>query len=158
MRRHMGTSSTTKGCSSPAHYFNTVSSPDVSPGGRKAALHGATFERVWHLRAKMQARTKQKHTLAHAPGTSKPPLLAPAQHTAPDNAITLHAPAGWVCFYRDKVPSTPLNDLLCVSSIAFVDDVTTVLSQAGTVRRQSAHHSASEHLTNQQRTTCYVTV
>ena len=40
MRRHMGTSSTTKGCSSPAHYFNTVSSPDVSPGGRKAALHG----------------------------------------------------------------------------------------------------------------------
>ena len=40
MRRHMGTSSTTKGCSSPAHHFNTVSSPDVSPGGRKAALHG----------------------------------------------------------------------------------------------------------------------
>ena len=40
MRRHMGTSSTTKGCISPAHYFNTVSSPDVSPGGRKAALLG----------------------------------------------------------------------------------------------------------------------
>ena len=81
----------------------------------------------------MQARTKQTHTLAHAPGTSKPPLLAPAQHTAPENAITSHAPAGWVCFYRDKVPSMPLNDLLCVSSVAFVDDVTTVLSRAGTV-------------------------
>ena len=44
--------------------------------------------------SKMQARTKQKHTLAHAPGTSKPPLLAPAQHEAPENAITSHAPAG----------------------------------------------------------------
>ena len=90
MRRHMGTSSTTKGCRSPAHvhYFNTVSSPDVSPGGRKAALwYGmvlARRKRVWHLRAKMQARTKQKHTLAHAPGTSKTPLLAPAQCTAPE--------------------------------------------------------------------------
>ena len=40
MRRHMGTSSTIKGRSSPAHYLNTVSSPAVSPGGRKAALHG----------------------------------------------------------------------------------------------------------------------
>ena len=36
----MGTSSTTKGCSSPEHYFTTASSPAVSPGGRKAALHG----------------------------------------------------------------------------------------------------------------------
>ena len=40
MRRHMGTSSTTKGHSSPTHCLNTVSSPAVSPGGRKAALHG----------------------------------------------------------------------------------------------------------------------
>ena len=40
MRRHMGTSSTTKGRSSPTHYLNTVSSPAVPPGGRKAALHG----------------------------------------------------------------------------------------------------------------------
>ena len=27
---------------------------------------------------------------------------------------------GWVCFYRDKVPSVPLNDLLCVSSFCMM--------------------------------------
>ena len=27
---------------------------------------------------------------------------------------------GWVCFYRDKVPSIPLNDLLCVSSFCMM--------------------------------------
>ena len=35
--------------------------------------------------SKMQARTKQKHTLAYAPGTSKPPLLAPRPTTATNN-------------------------------------------------------------------------
>ena len=47
-RRHMSTSSTTKDCSSPAHYFNTVSSPAVSPGGRKAALHGVNGLKCRH--------------------------------------------------------------------------------------------------------------
>ena len=45
MRQHMGTSSTAKGCSSPVHYFNTVSSPAVSPGGQSclAGVNGFGF-------------------------------------------------------------------------------------------------------------------
>ena len=115
MRRHMGTSSTTKGRSSPEHYLNTVSSPAVPPGGRKAALHGANAFGI----LEQKCRHASKNTRAHAPRTSKPPLLAPAQCTAPDDAITSHAPAGCASTVP-KSPSLPLNDLLCVSSFCMM--------------------------------------